>query len=293
MNQERGASTMPEKELEMQDETNTKVLLLAKNVHPNDADDLEKGGGAKSATLLLMFTQVHQLVDNVHEYSLLDTKRNRLLIYIFLLLIYIGLNVALLGANFQEQKFIEENYYISFHMVAFWGVFGFTTLEALVLIATDYVSWNSRLQVALLLFNVMMSFATAVLFSFDPKLYEAPAHFMEYSIQVLISAMNMIFVNTYIRAASSTSMVYRFRYLEYVVLTLVLALSLFQLSVYAGAPRVEMGAERAAHFAEFTNEIFNGLFALLYAILSYTDVRNQLQDHYLKMKAPYVTKYGS
>jgi hypothetical protein len=50
-----------------------------------------------------------------------------------------------------------------------------------------------------------------------------------------------------------------------------------------------MGAERAAHFAEFTNEIFNGLFALLYAILPYTDVRNQLHDHYFKMKAPYVT----
>ena len=270
------------------------VLLLAKHDPDDDDedffddDDLEKGrrGRASTAASVLTFTQMRQLADNVHEYGLLDTKCNRLLMYIFLLLLYIGLNVALLGANFQDQKFIEDNYLGPFHLADFWGLFSFTALEALILIATDFVSWDNRLQSALVLFNVMMAFAAALLFSFDMELFEVPGHYMEYSIQVLISGVNVFFLNTYVRAASNSSMVYRLRHVEFVVLILVWGLSLFQLSLYAGFPKVSMGAERAAHFCEFINEIFNGLFALVYAVLSYTDVRQQLQEHYIAMKPP-------
>jgi hypothetical protein len=80
--------------------------------------------GAASAPLT--FVQIHHLIEDIHEYGLLDVKMNRLLIYIFSILLYIGLNAALLGANFQVQEFIEEHYYIAFHMADFWGLFGFT-----------------------------------------------------------------------------------------------------------------------------------------------------------------------
>jgi hypothetical protein len=244
------------------------------------AVDMEMGNiGA-----LLTFAQVHHLVDDVHEYGLLDVKMNRLLIYIFLILIFVGLNVALLGANFEEQAFIEENYYSTFHMAAFWGVFGFSLLEALVLFATNIVSLDSQFQSAVILFNVMATFATAFLFSFDSVVFEVKAHYMEYSVQILISSVNMVFLRHYLRMADKESPVYRFRNVARAVSWTVTALSVFTLILYTGAIEVRMGPERSAHFCEFINEIFNGMFAFCYAVYFYCDVRRQLDEHYISMR---------
>jgi len=231
--------------------------------------------------------QILYLMGDVHEYGVLKARQNHLLLYVFLVLLYIGLNVALLGANFQSQELIEEEYYSSFHMAAFWGVFGFTLLEAFILIATDIITWANRCQTLVILFNVMAAFATAMLFSFDPHLYEVPAHYMEYSIQILISWVNIIFLRSYMIRAANTgpNSMYRCGSVEMAVALAVLGLAMFTLIVYTGVIPTDMGPERAAHFCEFINEIFNGLFALAYATFCYKDANKQLNQHYKGMKA--------
>jgi hypothetical protein len=216
-----------------------------------------------------------QAIRDVHEYERLNLQQNLLLRYLFLVLLYVGLNVALLGANFASQDFIEQHYYQTFHMISFWGVFGFTLLEAHVLIATGIVSWPHRLQTILILFNVMASFATAVLFSIDPQVYEVPAHYMEYSVQILISCVNILFLQT---TTSTGTLIIRRRF-ELAVAIVVLGLSIATLIVYA------TGAERSAHFCEFINEIFNGLFTLFFAAFCYEDVHGQLEQQYAGMQA--------
>ena len=62
-----------------------------------------------------------------------------------------------------------------------------------------------------------------------------------------------------------------------------LIISIMTLVIFTGVFAIPMGPERAAHFCEFTNDIFNGLFALYYAVLSYMDVRSNQQECYDKM----------
>jgi hypothetical protein len=256
----------------------------------------------------LTFTQAHHLVVDVHEYSLLDIKMNRLLFYIFVVLIYIGLNVALLGANMNDQEYIETHYYLSFHLSSFWGVFIFALIEALVFFVTKTLSWDNRIQSTVVLCNVMLTFATALLFTFDPVAYETPAHYMEYIAQILISAVNLIFLNTYMNnIRDKTSPVYKLRYLEVFIALFVLGLSILTLFLYTrstGDPTGndnssssliwwnvwmdivrEIGPERSAHFAEFFNEICNGIFALFYTMISYTAVRKHLEEQYHRMRS--------
>lgn len=113
--------------------------------------------------------------------------------------------------------------------------------------------------------------------TFDPELFEVPAHYMEYSIQLLVSGVNILFIN---QSASP-----RQRTIERVVLCLVMGLSVLQLALYSGQPPVAMGPERSAHFCEFTTEIFNGLFALLYALQCYKEVQANISSHALVMRS--------
>lgn len=240
-----------------------------------------------AASSPLTFVQIHHLIEDIHEYGLLDVKMNRLLIYIFSILLYIGLNAALLGANFQEQTFIEEHYYIPFHMADFWGLFGFTLLEALLLIVTEIVSVDNIFQTGLIFFNIVITFVAAFLFTLDPKFYEVPSHYIAYSIQVLITGVNVIFLRSYMKTAKPDNMVYRLRHVEVGVAISVVLFSIFQLVLYSGVIPVNMGSERSAHFCEFSNEIVNAFFALTYALLTYWDIRKLWLQHYETMKHPF------
>jgi len=227
----------------------------------------------------LTYAQLHHLIGDIHHYRLLEIKANRLLVYIFLILMYIALNAALLGANCQEQSFIEENYYYPFHMADFWGLFGFTLLEALLLIATEIVLVENILQTGIMFLNVVITFVLSFIFTLYPHFYEVTAHYLAYSTQILITSVNLIFLSSYLKNAKAGDVVSRLRQLEFFVVFMMVLFSMFQLILYGGLVPVAMGPERAAHFCEFTNEIVNGIFALMYAILIYNDVRQQLLQH--------------
>lgn len=239
----------------------------------------------KGDAAALDFDRIHRLLHDLHAYSVWNWKKNLMLAYIFLLLIYVGMNVGLLGANFQDQDFIEEHYYRVFHMLAFWSVFVFTVLEAFILLTAEVMLFNyqNALQSSIVLFNVLFSFATAILFTIYPDRYEVPAHWMEYSVQILISSVSLLFVWNYISANEKQNIFFRFRYVELVAAVLIILLSILQLIIYSGRMHLKIGAERAAHFCEFVNEIFNGLFALFYAIVTYQQFRKRLNEHYERL----------
>ena len=249
--------------------------------------DDEELGGKLSANVEgpLTFFQAHRLLHDLHDHGMLEGRKDRLLVYIFLILMSVGLNVALLIANCKPQDFIEENYYLSFHMAQFWGLFAFTMLEALVLIATDAISWNNKTMSSIILFNVMASFATAFLFSFHPKTFEVISHYNLYTVLILITGVNFVFV---LKSSASigNKEVLGFRLYDVLMGIAVVAMiiSIMTLVIYKGAFKsLVMPKGRAAHFCEFAIDIFNGLFALYYTAFSYMDVRINQRECYMKM----------
>jgi hypothetical protein len=277
--------------------------------------------------------RLHQLIVTIHHYQVLQTQKTLLLAYMFLILIYIGLNVGLLCANFVAQDYIEAHYFLPFHLFAFWGGFFFTAVEAVILISTGGVvcAWpatdkendtendndttqkdaatvaatvaaaaattstnnNSLWPTFLIFINVMGTFATALLFTLDPEQYEVVTHYMEYILQILISAVNWIFVHhltTTTTTTTTTSALHGgrigggrggrrssnnallLRHYEIGAASVIVALSIVTVFLYSGIlPMGTVEPERAGHFAEFVNEIGNGLFAFLYATVSYMD----------------------
>jgi hypothetical protein len=182
--------------------------------------------------------------------------------------------MGLLFANFHSQKYIEENYYLPFHLSEFWAVFIFTTLEAYILVITNTVELNSTLRAFLVFFNVVSTFSCALMFTLDPHTFEVPAHYFEYSLQILITCVNFFFI-------SSTDT--KYLYVQRSIAFGVLALSVMQICIYSGLVETGIEPERAAHFCEFSNEIFNGLFALGYSISIFQRFHNDVKMHYVEM----------
>ena len=105
-----------------------------------------------------------------------------------------------------------------------------------------------------------------------------------YLVKILITAVNFIFIVRFLKEADKSNVIYRYRYIEVTVACLVFLLSIVQICIFAGVIPTTMERERAAHFCEFTTEIFNGMFAFLYAVVVYNDMRRCTHDHYSAMK---------
>jgi hypothetical protein len=133
---------------------------------------------------------LHQIAHDIHEFGIIKERLNWFLIYIMSILLYLGLNATLLVANSMPQTFIEEYYELPMHYLSFWGVFGFTVVEAVLLLSTSLVSLERRLASSLLFLDVCLSFGSALLYSLDPDIFEVPAHYAEYIVQILITSVN-------------------------------------------------------------------------------------------------------
>lgn len=226
----------------------------------------------------LTWDKLHLLAHDIHEYDLLKERVNFFRIYIVMILLYIGLNGALLYANSKDQSFIEANYEYPFHIVSFWGVFIFTIIEATILMATDVVKWSNKWQSTIVLTDVSFSFFAALLYTLDPETFEVPAHYVEYSVQIMISFVDVIFVSSYSSSGAGGTKI-DITGVMGVWSYLVVGLSLLQLFLYSELIPTKMGGERSGHFCEFTNEILNGVFALVYAIVTYNDWQQVLDQH--------------
>ena len=122
------------------------------------------------------FERLHKLMHDIHDYDLKSSQKLKLLLYMTVIVIYIGVQVGLLAANFKDQNFIDTHYYLPFHLAEFWAVFIFVTSEAFILISAEILNLQSTLQMSLLVFNIIVTLMVAILFTLYPDFYEVPAH---------------------------------------------------------------------------------------------------------------------
>lgn len=65
------------------------------------------------------------------------SMKHSLLMYVALVLAYIGINIGLLCGNFVSQETIESEYFATFHYLEFWAVFVFASVESMILISLE------------------------------------------------------------------------------------------------------------------------------------------------------------
>jgi hypothetical protein len=232
--------------------------------------------------------KIHVLLHHLHDHKALAVRKFALLIYMFLIVIYFAVCATLLGANCQEQSVIEATYYLPFHMVEFWGAFIFAVLEAFILVTIEVLSLaDNKLAGLLVGLNVVAAFVAALLFSFSPQLYEVPAHYIEYSVQITLTGANFIFIFVLPMATKDNpmwKMWARFRVAEVVVVAVLLLCAILKLLFYTSVIPVGMGPERASHFFEFTGEMANSVFAFAFSFILYLDLTLRQREHDEKMK---------
>jgi hypothetical protein len=224
--------------------------------------------------------KIHQLLHHLHEYHLATRKRIQLLFYILLVVMYFGVSAALLGANCLDQAVIEEYYTLPFHLAEFWSQFLFSILEAFILVAADIIDVDTPakfFQLLLVIINVILTLVAALLYTFSPLLFERPAHYIEYSAQITLTMANFVFI---FKLGDSTSLIWkRFRVAEIVVVSLLLVMAIFKLLLFIPVIPIDMGPERSSHFLEFIGEMGNALFAFVFAILLFLNLKRVESQH--------------
>ncbi len=223
----------------------------------------------------------------------LAAKKNFILSYLISSVLYLGLNLSLLAANFQDQEFIEENYYLPFHLLEFWAVFVFSVIEAFVLHSVGLLQFEGSLfqktQTVLVWSNILFTMMTAVLFSLYPPFYEVPAHYMEYSAQILLTIVNFVFIfgnnptqnDPAEEPISKTAKVNKYALI--VLASFSVLLSLLQLLVYSDAIKTQIGGERAGHFIEFSVESLNAVIVIFFTLQKYRIISKQLDEKYVSL----------
>lgn len=225
---------------------------------------------------------------HIADFKLMRENQQQMLLYIFATLTYLGINLALFGLNFRDQDFIEEFYYLPFHLLEFWAVFVFTLIEGFVLVSTGTLQVNGplgqRLQIGLAGFDILFTLIIAIIFTMYPEEYEVPTHWMEYSAQLFITLVNFVFVLNFSRMKQYQSgLVYKFRHVQTAVASLAFILSVLQFFVYSGIIPTPPGPERTAHFFEFITESLNAVVVLWFSVLAYLQMDRLLASHYTGM----------
>eukprot|EP01091_Cochliopodium_minus_P014457 TRINITY_DN4904_c0_g1_i1.p1 TRINITY_DN4904_c0_g1~~TRINITY_DN4904_c0_g1_i1.p1 ORF type:complete len:316 (+),score=57.57 TRINITY_DN4904_c0_g1_i1:388-1335(+) len=232
--------------------------------------------------------RILQYLSGLYEHDILSYKRLKIIVYIFVILLYIGVQIAMMILNGKPQEFIETHYWAAFHLVEFWAVFVFSTTEAFILFSSGSFefTWGffNVIQILILFTNIVLTLAAALILSTFHE-FEKPAHYIEYTSQIIISSVNLLFIIKNFKKNKTIprwETIYNKIYL--VVAIAVILLSILNLMIYAEAFDVGMEAERAAHFCEFSNEIVNGLFALIFSIRLLRSVNNKMDNVYSKIK---------
>ena len=80
----------------------------------------------------------------MYGYQKAQQHVSQLVWYMGVVLAYWGIVATLLICNHASQDFIESHYFLTFHMVEFWGAFGFALAEAILLYHnTQLLSYSS------------------------------------------------------------------------------------------------------------------------------------------------------
>ena len=134
---------------------------------------------------------------------------------------------------------------LQFHIYEFWAGFLFACIEATSLIFTPRalatVSKRPGLLRTVLMFDIMSTFIAAVLVTFNLDVFEVPAHEIEFSNELTLALVNIIFLRSLARGRGEKGVL--------VASLLAICAPLFQLAVYNSPLKY---GEQYAHAVEFT-----------------------------------------
>jgi hypothetical protein len=176
-----------------------------------------------------------------------------------------------------DEDIIHEKFYVPFHYTEFWAAFLFTLVEAFILVSAGIFSFKRLLDKLMMLvvgFNVVASFVAALIFTFEPHLFEEIAHYIEYGAQITITLANFIFI---IQTKKEVSRLALGAQLTFAVILVIMAI--LKLLFFTGAIYSPMGGERSSHFFEFTGEAANSLWAFVYALQQFLVLTDSQERH--------------
>ncbi len=132
---------------------------------------------------------------------------------------------------------------------------------------------SGLLSYAMILVNVGGTLIALILFLFNAEFWESTSHWIEYSVQFCVTFTSFAFI---FGNQDKTSVLYKYRYYEAGIVCISLVMACLKLFVYGEVIEFEMGAERAAHFFEYSGEMFNDVFALAFTVIRLNAVKNQI-----------------
>lgn len=205
-------------------------------------------------------------------------KKHKLRVMTFLIffnVIYIFSSMTLLIANTQSLDAINT-YFYPFHVLDFVGSFLFAVVESNALILAGIVT-VAEPRFFLLCLNCGLTFIAAVLFLLLPAYWEVTSHWIEFSAQVFLTSIDLIFI--WVQFKDETNPLYKYRFIEIGLVIVMLTSSITKLFIYGGVLRIgNHDPEQTAHFLEFIGEIINSLFALVFLITIYSKEEKEMNE---------------
>lgn len=208
------------------------------------------------------------------QYSNHKTKKLSLTIMLFYIIIYFFCCCTLLIANCQPPETIDSKYNVPFHMLDFWGSFGFALIEAAILVTADMVEIGS-IRYFIVAINIGTTLIAAVLFSFNPEFWEITCHWIEFSAQIFITLSDILFIFHQFKKAE-TNILYKYRYYELALVLLFAMAAVIKLLVFGEVIKLGIDPEKAAHFFEYCGEMINAIFAFIFTLVMYKDCNQNL-----------------
>ena len=199
--------------------------------------------------------------------------------YMGFCLIYFGVATTLFAANNYDQEFIENNFMLPFHYTEFWSAFLFTLVEAFILVSAD-ISFETvfqKVMVCVVGLNVVTSVIAALIFTFNPLIFERIAHYVEYSSQITVTLANYVFIVQSKPERSSLIVQLAFG-------TALLIMSILKFLFYVGVIYSPIGAERSSHYFEFIGEMVNSLWAFIFALNQFIQLTQVQRSHNSRLK---------
>lgn len=185
------------------------------------------------------------------------------LFYIIALSVFIAINVGMLVINSSDTDFIET-VLLPFHLIEFWAVFFFTLLDLAIIYSKGMSSGNTFKDVIfaiISILNIVLTFIPAMMVSIALEHFEDQAHWIEYSAQIPIICVDLIFFSKPKKGEDHYAQkLFRFLFVIFLLIGSIVQLILF-------SHVADYNKEVYAHYCEFTLEGLNACVALYFCIL--------------------------
>jgi hypothetical protein len=224
-----------------------------------------------------MYTEFEKGLIRKYQFSEFKFKKLILSLMLFYIIINFFCCSTLLIANFQSPEVIEKYYDLPFHLLDFWGSFGFALIESAILVLADMVIIGSY-RYFIITFNIGATLIAAILFSFNPEFWEVPCHWIEYSAQIFITLSDVLFI--FHQFKKTENILYKYRYYELGFVLFFSLAAVIKLLVYGNVIYLGLDPEKASHFFEFIGEMFNSVFAFVFTMLIYNECQENFKEKF-------------